>query len=163
MPFNSPVLTTIPFPDSDTETTTATNSPGQAHITPNSYSQKPVIQRKVQYDVVPLEIRHLTVSDNVVEIELCPHPSVERGSSTDLRSEAQQEDLKGDYCYLENNVEQALSHYRQAQYLNQKEPMYEFKIAASLKRISRLSESRKIIEKVLAEIDKDMKKADEVR
>eukprot|EP01056_Protomagalhaensia_sp_Gyna25_P000269 Protomagalhaensia_sp_Gyna_25__268@NODE_1127_length_2162_cov_107_679228_g895_i0_p2_GENE_NODE_1127_length_2162_cov_107_679228_g895_i0NODE_1127_length_2162_cov_107_679228_g895_i0_p2_ORF_typecomplete_len108_score31_91DUF1140/PF06600_11/0_019Baculo_helicase/PF04735_12/0_044DUF4315/PF14193_6/0_21_NODE_1127_length_2162_cov_107_679228_g895_i09851308 len=39
--------------------------------------------------------------------------------------------------------------------------MYEFKIAASLKRISRLSESRKIIEKVLAEIDKDMKKADE--
>eukprot|EP01056_Protomagalhaensia_sp_Gyna25_P001811 Protomagalhaensia_sp_Gyna_25__1810@NODE_1956_length_1385_cov_74_372957_g1610_i0_p1_GENE_NODE_1956_length_1385_cov_74_372957_g1610_i0NODE_1956_length_1385_cov_74_372957_g1610_i0_p1_ORF_typecomplete_len235_score52_73TPR_11/PF13414_6/0_0072TPR_11/PF13414_6/0_061TPR_11/PF13414_6/0_00021TPR_11/PF13414_6/3_2TPR_11/PF13414_6/0_13TPR_16/PF13432_6/1_6TPR_16/PF13432_6/9_2e07TPR_16/PF13432_6/0_44TPR_16/PF13432_6/0_0013TPR_9/PF13371_6/22TPR_9/PF13371_6/2_4e06TPR_9/PF13371_6/0_003TPR_15/PF13429_6/4_6TPR_15/P len=39
--------------------------------------------------------------------------------------------------------------------------MYEFKIAASLKRISRLSESRKIIEKVLGEIDKDIKKADE--
>eukprot|EP01056_Protomagalhaensia_sp_Gyna25_P005150 Protomagalhaensia_sp_Gyna_25__5149@NODE_603_length_3032_cov_18_391246_g466_i0_p2_GENE_NODE_603_length_3032_cov_18_391246_g466_i0NODE_603_length_3032_cov_18_391246_g466_i0_p2_ORF_typecomplete_len401_score86_57TPR_11/PF13414_6/7TPR_11/PF13414_6/0_0046TPR_11/PF13414_6/29TPR_11/PF13414_6/0_091TPR_11/PF13414_6/0_91TPR_11/PF13414_6/0_016TPR_19/PF14559_6/0_79TPR_19/PF14559_6/4_3TPR_19/PF14559_6/0_045TPR_19/PF14559_6/3e06TPR_16/PF13432_6/1_3e02TPR_16/PF13432_6/1_2TPR_16/PF13432_6/0_00069TPR_16/PF13432_6 len=98
---------------------------------------------------------------NVISVESMPLPLIERGSSVHPRSEAQEEELKGDDSYLENNVEQALSHYRQAHSLNQKEPMYEFKVAASLKRINRFFECRKTIDSILINIDERISQADE--
>eukprot|EP01057_Protomagalhaensia_wolfi_P000223 Protomagalhaensia_wolfi_Nauph_80__222@NODE_1121_length_1718_cov_582_818344_g439_i1_p1_GENE_NODE_1121_length_1718_cov_582_818344_g439_i1NODE_1121_length_1718_cov_582_818344_g439_i1_p1_ORF_typecomplete_len426_score66_90TPR_2/PF07719_17/0_021TPR_2/PF07719_17/0_016TPR_2/PF07719_17/2_1e05TPR_2/PF07719_17/2_8e02TPR_2/PF07719_17/0_00016TPR_16/PF13432_6/1_4TPR_16/PF13432_6/0_087TPR_16/PF13432_6/3_1e06TPR_16/PF13432_6/1_9e05TPR_11/PF13414_6/0_86TPR_11/PF13414_6/0_00011TPR_11/PF13414_6/20TPR_11/PF13414_6/ len=196
------------FPDSDVESTDSTNTTNQFSID-GSY-RKSVNQQKtlrIRADCLALEIsgtkRGLAVKRNVLEIEVCPLQSTEKGTSVliestergslksskyvaceagqtevlplppliergvspsfesleekgtsmVLRSQAHEEELKGDACYSENNTEQALSHYRQAQSLNESEPMFEFKVIASLMKLHRLFEIRQIIDKILDGID----------
>eukprot|EP01057_Protomagalhaensia_wolfi_P001918 Protomagalhaensia_wolfi_Nauph_80__1917@NODE_2201_length_1172_cov_6_620477_g1720_i0_p2_GENE_NODE_2201_length_1172_cov_6_620477_g1720_i0NODE_2201_length_1172_cov_6_620477_g1720_i0_p2_ORF_typecomplete_len155_score28_65TPR_2/PF07719_17/0_073ANAPC3/PF12895_7/0_067TPR_21/PF09976_9/0_1_NODE_2201_length_1172_cov_6_620477_g1720_i041505 len=121
--------------------------------------------------------RCLGLSKNVVSVELSPSARVspaigvslievgtmvtERDFVTEPKSMSHEEELKGDICYSENDLEGALFHYDQAIFLNDKESMYKFKKAACLERLN-LCESLKFVQGILTKIEGQIRKANEV-